>query len=997
MSSETFSFNATEAAEILSKVTAPSDFLQIPTKELKNRDLERESRRAVNLELHIITIAEYLRVQRIPRGLRVPLQPTFFREDKDYCTKFEHILNKCSADLMTLTLSYLQKNLDTVNAQISAIENQLTSTMPQEEFQELKTKNQEMLRSHRSELEKKKRSKFLRDTEDYLQNRVYQWRDVRRSTRRHSSLSSSVSTDSRPGTLNPSASHSSFLGNNRGRQKGKRGGGGQCHRGTQKPDGNTLAGKDLPLVVNISSKNLDTHQLSVLQKGLSFCPMYKFNSFELSMDLQRFYRNLRLRVHFSEQPPALNPSRQDKTLLELRNLGLRTHSSYMPPRSNPLVETFVSLVERDIHTLTREMYRGKFQFHTNLSYSERVSLEHLASDKSLIFKPADKGGATVVMDRADYLEEVFRQLGDTTVYRVIPHNPLNQIVQKIAPIVEFHFQAGTIDSKMRDFLIKRDPITPIFYILPKIHKRLVKPPGRPIVSLTDSVLSPLSMVLEKILTPLVKTTRSFLLDTSDFIQIIKSLGPLAPSSLLITWDVNSLYTSLIHEKGLAATDRLLSENRVDIKIHHFCADLLGIVLKENYFMFQDTFYAQQQGTAMGANVAPPYAIAYMTAFESDFVYNHPLFTAHCRVLQRYIDDIFCVGDGPIESLLPFDQHINSIWPELKFTIQHDTHKMSFLDTLVYKEREGRLGIDIFTKPTDRNGLLHFSSCHPPSIKRSIPKSQFHRVDRIVSDMDIKKTRLMEMEQKFTDRGYPQGVLTDAKQNLSHSKPKDNQKRIPFVSTFHPFSGLVQSTIRRHWNILSKSYPTVPEFKVPFLPCFKRARNLKDRLVKADIGSGLVVPKQTFLQTQKRGTFPCLNCLQCSNVQKGSSVFHPQTGKAIPIKGFYTCESTFVVYLIKCPCGLAYVGETTQAVRDRVAQHKSTIRCNKTHLPLPHHFAIKNHSIAQLRFQVLEQVDIPRRGQNRTRMLQRREAYWIYTLQTLEPKGLNRDYDVSAFL
>ncbi|CAJ0965859.1 unnamed protein product [Ranitomeya imitator] len=576
------------------------------------------------------------------------------------------------------------------------------------------------------------------------------------------------------------------------------------------------------------------------------------------------------------------------------------------------------------------------------------------------------------MDRTDYLDEVFRQLGDTTVYKVIPCNPLNQVVQKIAPIVDFHFQTGTIDSKMRDFLIKRDPITPIFYVLPKIHKRLVKPPGRPIVSLTDSIL-----------TPLVKTTSSFLLDTNDFIQVIRSLGPISPSSLLITWDVNSLYTSIVHEKGLAATDRLLSENNMDIKICHFCADLLGLVLKENYFMFQDTFYAQQQGTAMGANVAPPYAVAYMASFENDFVYSHPLFTTHCKVWRRYIDDIFCIWDGPIESLF--------IWSELKFTMQHDTHRISFLDTLIYKEREGLLAIDIFTKPTDRNGLLHFTSCHPPSIKNSIPKSQFHRVERIVSDENLKKTRLTEMEHKNSLTGaIPVG-------NLSNTKPKESSKRIPFVSTFHPFSYLVQATIRRHWNILTKSYPKIPEFKVPFLSCFKRARNLKDRLVKADVGPGTLVPKQTFLQTQKRGTFPCLNCLQCSNVQKGPSVFHPQTGKAIPIKGFYTCESTHVVYLIKCPCGLAYVGETTQTVRDRVAQHKSTIRCNKTHLPLPHHFFEKNHSISQLRFQVLEQVDIPRRGQNRTKMLQRREAYWIYTLQTLEPKGLNRDYDVSAFL
>ncbi|CAJ0915854.1 unnamed protein product [Ranitomeya imitator] len=238
-----------------------------------------------------------------------------------------------------------------------------------------------------------------------------------------------------------------------------------------------------------------------------------------------------------------------------------------------------------------------------------------------------------------------------------------------------------------------------------------------------------------------------------------------------------------------------------------------------------------------------------------------------------------------------------------------------------------------------------------------------------------------MVHKFTDRGYPHGVLTEAKRNMSNSRPKDNPKRIPFVSTFHPFSGLVQSTIRRHWNILTKSYPNITEFKLPFLSCFKRARNLKDRLVKADVGPCTLVPKQTFLHTQRRGTFPCLNCLQCSNVQKGPSVFHPQTGKAIPIKGFYTCESTFVIYLIKCPCGLAYVGETTQTVRDRVAQHKSTIRCNKTHLPLPFHFSEKNHNIAQLQFQVLEQDG----NQGKHRVTKRGPAlsYPMFTLVTSE--------------
>ncbi|CAJ0919645.1 unnamed protein product [Ranitomeya imitator] len=479
-----------------------------------------------------------------------------------------------------------------------------------QEFQELKTKNQELLRTHRLELEKRKRSKFLRDTDYYLQNR---------------------------GTA--------------GVDKKEDEAGGQCRPGLQKSDVNQITGKDLPLVINISSKNLDTHQIFLFQKGLSFCPMYKFNSFKLSMDLQRFYRSLRLQVHFADQPPVLDSSRQGiSNLIELRGLGLRTSSSFMPPRYSPPVETFVSLVERDINLFNRDVNRGKFHYQTNLTQCERLSLDQLSSDKTLIIKPADEGGATVIMDKTDYLEEVFRQLNDTSVYKMIPHNPLNRIAQKIKPVLDFHLQAGTIDSKMRDFLIKSDPVPPIFYILPKIHKRQFKPPGRPIVSLTDSILSPLAIVLEN----------------NPHTIVIRSLGPLLTTSFLITWDANSLYTSLTHEKGLLATDRLLSEAGVDSKIQHFCADLLDLVLKENYFMFQDTFYIQQQGTAMVSNVAPPYAIAYMAAFEKDFVYPHPLFIDRCKIWQIYIDDIFCIWDGPIESLLIFDNTLSPLSSSIYF-------------------------------------------------------------------------------------------------------------------------------------------------------------------------------------------------------------------------------------------------------------------------------------------------------------------------------------------
>ncbi|CAJ0935697.1 unnamed protein product [Ranitomeya imitator] len=366
-----------------------------------------------------------------------------------------------------------------------------------------------------------------------------------------------------------------------------------------------------------------------------------------------------------------------------------------------------------------------------------IDLEQLSSDKTLVVKPADKGGAIVIMDRTDYMEEAYRQLNDSDIYRVTSQNPLNSIAQKIKTLLEFHEQEGTIDNKLRTFLIKTDPITPIFYLLPNIHKQLFKPPGRPII-------------------------------------LIIFLGPhqgtwrYSSSSLLATWHVSSLYTSITHEKGILAVDILLNETGTHIKIRRFCTDLLNLVLRDNYFMFEDTFYILQQGTAMGSH--------------KDFVYTHPLFQTYSRIWRRYIDDIFSIWDGPIDSLISFDKHLNNVWPEFKFTLHYNMDRISFLDTLVCKKKDGETVSCITIVAT----LL--------LLKMPSPNRSFNGYNRIVSDETTKNTRLNEMQQKFSNRGYPQKTLSQARQTSVSNRANDNNKRIPFVSTFHPFSNINLDTV-----------------------------------------------------------------------------------------------------------------------------------------------------------------------------------------------------------
>ncbi|CAJ0916648.1 unnamed protein product [Ranitomeya imitator] len=283
---------------------------------------------------------------------------------------------------------------------------------------------------------------------------------------------------------------------------------------------------------------------------------------------------------------------------------------------------------------------------------------------------------------------------------------------------------------------------------------------------------------------------------------------------------------------------------------------------------QDDFYLQIRGTAMGSNVAPPYANCYMADFEESQIYPHPLFRDHVLVWKRYIDDVFCIWGGSLEALAFFFDWLNTAWP--------------------------------------------------------VP---------LLSDSHIRRC------------------------------------------FFVPYDHTVYSIILQ--------YDGPP--------------NLKDSLVKADVGTNKLIPRQRFLQNPRTGTFPCLHCSQCNNVLKGSTFHHPHSGKTFHIPDFFTCDTSWAIYLIKCPCGLLYVGETTQAIRNRISKHKSTIRCQNLLLPIPSHFIAKGHSISQLKFQVIEHVPQLRRGGNRITRLKRREAFWIHNLDTLHPKGLNRDYDLAAFL
>ena len=85
--------------------------------------------------------------------------------------------------------------------------------------------------------------------------------------------------------------------------------------------------------------------------------------------------------------------------------------------------------------------------------------------------------------------------------------------------------------------------------LAKIHKGTLPPPGRPIVSANGCPTEKISALVDIYLRPYLQQVRSYLKDTTDFLNKLKALGDIPRDAILGTMDVTSLYTNIPNCKG----------------------------------------------------------------------------------------------------------------------------------------------------------------------------------------------------------------------------------------------------------------------------------------------------------------------------------------------------------------------------------------------------------------------------------------------------------------
>ena len=195
------------------------------------------------------------------------------------------------------------------------------------------------------------------------------------------------------------------------------------------------------------------------------------------------------------------------------------------------------------------------------------------------------------------------------------------------------------------YLARKDNKLRRFYLLPKIHKRLVNATGRPVVSYCSTATERISELVDSCLQPLVRVLPNAIKDTTDYLCRLKELGDTPSYAILCSMDVVGFYRRVPHEEGLKSLKEILDEygDKINFEGKVVSSDhliyLVKIILENNIFEFDSNIYRQELGIAIGTKFVSSFVNIFMSDLEREMVKNYRL---DPLVWWRFLDDIFFI-------------------------------------------------------------------------------------------------------------------------------------------------------------------------------------------------------------------------------------------------------------------------------------------------------------------------------------------------------------------
>ncbi|EYC38018.1 hypothetical protein Y032_0749g2033 [Ancylostoma ceylanicum] len=573
-----------------------------------------------------------------------------------------------------------------------------------------------------------------------------------------------------------------------------------------------------------------------------------------------------LRWRFHKGPTVL-----DKTSTMLASLPFPKPQISIP-KPTPM-DPMISALEVD---LMREYRRAPTShFGTNLTSQELRGLRKLQATREILrISVGDKDGAFVVMPRDLDKALTSSALTDDSIYERSSFKCFTQKCQILKATVK-SVLCRRWNTKTASRFWTNYPEVPTYYSLIKTHKldRSTDPleidlstiKTRPIVSSCGGPSDRISWLLVKLLSPLLSYVGAHIVNSSEFIDAIKQCR-VPDSACYVSYDAVSLYTNINNDAAIKTLLQLLECHSKEVNMCGFSAEdfetLLKATLACNIFRFNNDFYAQKRGLAMGIRIAPLLAIVYLDHIEKASLTNGII------LYKRYIDDVFVIGSSHSE-LRSTLTNLNSMDVNIKFTVEEPSRDgfLPFLNTKV-RFCNGKADIRWYRKPSSKNIILHSRSAHPTYMKVNVVRNLVKTSERIATNNSENDESIQRI---LFENGYNSGETATWR---PYSAPDGIALVLPYLNDHH--AKRVNAIVKRS--------------QLPVRLIFQPPSTLKEMLTSSRLYEN---------RCDEEG------CRYC-------------TDKKI-------CHLRGTVYLIRCGgCGHRYIGESGRPLRKRLDEHRRAL-------------------------------------------------------------------------
>ena len=248
--------------------------------------------------------------------------------------------------------------------------------------------------------------------------------------------------------------------------------------------------------------------------------------------------------------------------------------------------------------------------------------------------------------------------------------------------------------------------------------------------------------------------------------------------------------------------------------------MLRLILKENSLHFNGKNYLQTHGTAMGTKLAVSFANIFMATVETEIIN------------QSHFKFLWNINKEEINSSIEL---ANSYHLPIKFTAEISDKEITFMDTCVYKaerfKKESILDVRTHFKPTEPFQYTHFTSCHPPAVRKGFIKGEALRLLRTNSSKATFEENITQFKRRLRDRGYPDNLIANTlseiifteRMSALQNKQKTHKRILPFVTEYRPSVPCLKSILMSKWHLI-ENQPLLREiYKEPLLLSYRKGR------------------------------------------------------------------------------------------------------------------------------------------------------------------------------